>query len=76
MGWTKAQVDAITRRLKAEVRYGYSDGAWAWMTPVQREALVAREVLLVVVGQERETVRVDDVRRLQSDIENAMGIGP
>lgn len=62
-------------RLKDETRYGYSDGAWAWMTPAHHRALVACEALVVVLGQDAETVRVEDVRQMLSDLMAAMGGG-
>lgn len=63
MSWSTKQA----KHFAGELRKHVGDG-WTWLTPEVRIALVDQKVLSVVFGQEREDVRIDDVRRLRMEM--------
>lgn len=58
-GWSAGQAKMFHRRVRARV-----GEAWEWLVPDVRRALLAEEVLSVVIGQDREVVHVAAVQRL------------
>lgn len=66
MSWSIGQAKQFVRELRQHV----GDG-WAWLTPEVRLALVDQKVISVVFGQEREEVRIDDIRMLRLNMLSA-----
>lgn len=67
MSWTKSQVKEFARQLR-----GHVGGAWSWITPKLQDALIAEKAFTVCRLQAAESVRVDDMNQLLSDIRREM----
>jgi len=65
MSWTQQQAKSFAKRI-AESKQGRAVW-WAWPTEV-REAIVAEFVLMIVFGQDAETVEIKDVIELRKMI--------
>lgn len=68
-GWSAAQAKLFHRRVRQRV-----GGAWEWLVPDVRRALIAEEVLSVVLGQDREVVHVAAVKGLLRAIYEKEGL--
>jgi hypothetical protein len=62
-GWSDGQAKGFAKRIAA--RY---QAAWFVLTNDLREAVVSEFVLLVVLGQEKVAVNVEDVRELRQAV--------
>ena len=67
MAWTKQQAQLFAKRVKQR-----SGSAWWAFVPDVREALLDAEVMSVVLGQDRASITVEDIRRLRVDVAVAM----
>ena len=65
--WTVRQCREFARQLRSSI----GDG-WRWLTADVREALIAQKVLLIALGQDRDTILVDHLRQLLIDVTAAM----
>jgi hypothetical protein len=68
-GWSREQARIFAKR--AMFRAG---NGWMLLGPELREALVAREVLSIVMGQHLPTVEVSDIIALHNDAMRAAGL--
>lgn len=63
-GWSKAQAAMMARR----IRDGAEGRAWPLLVPAARSAFVSEYVLMVVFGQEKGAIQVEDIRDLREMI--------
>lgn len=62
-GWSDGQVRMFAKRIADKYR-----AAWFVLAPEIREAVVSEFVLLIVLGQDKVAVSVDEVRALRIGI--------
>jgi hypothetical protein len=63
MGWNTQQAKSVAKALDRVV----GDG-WRYLTPEVRSALIAKAVLMVILGQVKDSVLVSDVQALLDDV--------
>jgi hypothetical protein len=71
MAWDKAQVKMFVKAVRAEV-----GDFWKFVTPEIREALIAKRAMLIVIGQNGETQRTEDIEKLFRDMLEEAGLEP
>lgn len=72
MGWNKKMGSELVKKAKKGVG---GDEAWSrLLTNPMKEALIAEQVLAVVIAQDAETVRVADVEELLTEARRAAGL--
>lgn len=62
-GWSDGQVRTFAKRIADKYR-----AAWFVLAPEIREAVVSEFVLLIVLGQEKVAIEVEEVRALREAI--------
>ena len=60
MAWGREKAKLFVRQLRKSL----GEGAWEWMTPAMREAVVSERAFTIVRGQDLEFVRVDAMDEL------------
>jgi len=65
--WSKDQVKGFAKGLRRDVGH-----AWRWLVPEVHEALAARHVLAIVLGQNNRTINIDDIEELLANVRHEL----
>lgn len=68
-GWGKGQFKMFAK----DIKEAYPGKAWSLVAEELREAVLCEKVLGVVLGQDRESVVIDDIQALYNGIKEEMG---
>jgi hypothetical protein len=68
-GWGRGQFKMFAK----DIKQAYPGKAWSLIVDELREAVLCEKVLSVVLGQDRESVVIDDIQALYNGIKEEMG---
>ena len=69
MSWDKRQFKAFAK----DIKDAYPGKAWGLLVDEMREAVLCERVLRIVLGQDKEAIKVEDIQTLYQGVREEMG---